>query len=189
MTTQILKTARYLNTDHIKTENFRRKNFRTGVFNNILSNFSLRLKGNDSEGCKKWFFYSRYLFFKEKTLSKQFKNSMYFLVVVVILNLQHNKMAEKRIFSDGKTSGRPKVWTEKFSYKKKIRKFFRPIVFVLNVCRILFGGGTCSSFLLTGTLISHFNQYTEEPEFVKKVLELLHVDDLISGSETVSDAI
>ena len=36
-----------------------------------------------------------------------------------------------------------------------------------RLCRVLFGA-TCSSFLLTGTLISHFNQYTEEPEFVKK---------------------
>ena len=56
-----------------------------------------------------------------------------------------------------------------------------------RLCRVLFGA-TCSSFLLTGTLISHFNQYTEEPAFVKKVLESLQVDDLISGSETVSDA-
>ena len=57
-----------------------------------------------------------------------------------------------------------------------------------RLCRVLFGA-TCSSFILTGTLISHFNQYTEEPEFVKKVLESLQVDDIISGSETVSDAI
>ena len=54
---------------------FKRKNFRTGVFNNILPNFSsrLRLKGNDLEGCRKMFFYSRYLFFKQKTVSKQKK--------------------------------------------------------------------------------------------------------------------
>ena len=42
-------------------------------------------------------------------------------------------MAEKRKFSDGKTFGRPKFRTEKFSDKKKPRKFFRPKVFILNV--------------------------------------------------------
>ena len=51
----------------------RPKKFRTGVFNNILPNVSLRLKGNDLEGCRKIFFYSRYLFFKQKTVSKQKK--------------------------------------------------------------------------------------------------------------------
>ena len=45
-----------------RTNFFKRKNFWTGVFNNILPNFSLRLKGNDSEGCRKMFFYSTYIF-------------------------------------------------------------------------------------------------------------------------------
>ena len=39
----------------------------------FLTIFYLRLKGNDSEGCRKMFFYSRYLFFKQKTVSKQKK--------------------------------------------------------------------------------------------------------------------
>ena len=42
-------------------------------------------------------------------------------------------MAEKRKFSDGKTFGRPKFRTEKIFGQKKIRKFFCPKVFVLNV--------------------------------------------------------
>ena len=65
------------------------------------------------------FFCSRYLFFKQKTVSKQFKNSMYFFVVVVLLNLQYvfsdfNRKAEKRKFSDGKTYfGRKNFRTKK----------------------------------------------------------------------------
>ena len=34
-----------------------------------------------------------------------------------------NKMAGKRKFSDGKTFGRPKFWTEKFLDKKKSKSF------------------------------------------------------------------
>ena len=45
---------------------FKWKNFRTGVFNNILPNFSLRLKGNDSEGCIKIFFTQDIYFLNNK---------------------------------------------------------------------------------------------------------------------------
>ena len=52
-----------------------------------------------------------------------------------------------------------------------------------RICRVLFGA-TCSPFLLTATLIVHFAQYIEyDPEVVSKVLESLHVDDLISGDD------
>ena len=52
----------------LRTKIFGGKSFRgKGFFNNIVPNFSLRLMGNDSEGCRKMFFYSRYLFFNQKT--------------------------------------------------------------------------------------------------------------------------
>ena len=35
----------------------------------------------------------------------------------------------------------------------------------------------------------HFNQYSNlDPEFVDKILQSLHVDDLISGAETIAVA-
>ena len=56
---------------------------------------------------------------------------LFFFVVVLLikptifLNVfsDFNKMAEKRKFSDGKTFGRPKFRTEKFSDKKKSESF------------------------------------------------------------------
>ena len=77
---------------NFRTNIFKRKNFRTGGFNNILSNFSLRLKGNDSEGCKKMVFFTQDIYFLNK---KHFLNSlktMYFFFVVVLLNLQYFQM-------------------------------------------------------------------------------------------------
>ena len=111
---------------------FRRKNFRTGVFNNILPNFSLRLKGNDSEGCRKMGFFTQDIYFLNK---KQFLSSLKtllyfcccfcFIKPTIFLNVfsDLNKMTEKRKFSDGKTFGRPKFRTEKFSDKKKSESF------------------------------------------------------------------
>ena len=55
-------------------------------------------------------------------------------------------------------------------------------------CRDLFGL-TCSPFLLTATLRKHLNQYSNlDLEFVEKILQLLHVDDLISGADTIPEA-
>ena len=46
-----------------------------------------------------------------------------------------------------------------------------------------------SSFLLNGTLKSHIVSYvSEDPEFVKKILASLYVDDLNSGASTVVEA-
>lgn len=55
-----------------------------------------------------------------------------------------------------------------------------------RLCRVLFGA-TCSPFLLTATLITHFEQYRDvDPLVVEKVLSSLHVDDLISGEDNDS---
>ena len=55
-------------------------------------------------------------------------------------------------------------------------------------CRDLFGL-TCSPFLLTATLRKHLNQYSNlDLEFVEKISQLLHVDDLITGADTIPEA-
>ena len=54
-------------------------------------------------------------------------------------------------------------------------------------CRILFGLSS-SPFLLSGTLIEHFQQLPDK-KFVEKVLKSLHVDDLISGDDTEADTL
>lgn len=53
-----------------------------------------------------------------------------------------------------------------------------------QMCRYLFG---LSHFpFLTAKLQKHLNQYNAiDPEFVKKVLQLLHVNDLISCADTL----
>ena len=54
-------------------------------------------------------------------------------------------------------------------------------------CRVLFGL-TCSPFLLATTLRKDLNQYSNlDPEFVEQILQSLHVDDLISGTDTMAD--
>ena len=51
-------------------------------------------------------------------------------------------------------------------------------------------GATPSPFLLSATLQHHIESYKEpDPEFVKKLLNSLHVDDLSGGSTTVQEAI
>ena len=49
----------------------------------------------------------------------------FFIKPTIFFNVfsDFNKMAEKRKFSDGKTFGRPKFRTEKFSDKKKSESF------------------------------------------------------------------
>ena len=57
-----------------------------------------------------------------------------------------------------------------------------------RLARVLFGA-TCSSFLLTATLITYINKFVEvDPEFVEKLLDSLHVDDLITGCDNDSEA-
>ena len=55
-------------------------------------------------------------------------------------------------------------------------------------CRVLFGFN-CSPFLPTATLRKHLNQYSNlDPEFVEKIFQSLHVNNLISGVDTISEA-
>ena len=55
-----------------------------------------------------------------------------------------------------------------------------------RLCRVLFGI-TLSSLLLSSTLIKHINSYNNvDPDFVCKVLQSLHINDLNCGSENVS---
>ena len=54
--------------------------------------------------------------------------------------------------------------------------------------RVLFGL-TCSPFSLTATLRKHLNQHSDlDPEFVEKILQSLHVDELISRAGTIAEA-
>ena len=56
-----------------------------------------------------------------------------------------------------------------------------------RLCRVLFGV-TSSSFLLSATLRKHILKYIlKRPEFIEKLLESLHVDDLISGANTIKE--
>ena len=61
-----------------------------------------------------------------------------------------------------------------------------------RLCRVLFGV-TSSPFLLSATLIHHISKYDVKevygPEFVHKLLNSLHVDDLNSGSENIDKAL
>ena len=55
-----------------------------------------------------------------------------------------------------------------------------------RLCQVLFGL-TCSPFLLIATLRKYLNQYSNlVSEFVDKILQSLHVDDLISGADTIA---
>ena len=57
-----------------------------------------------------------------------------------------------------------------------------------RLCRVLFGVAS-SPFLLSATLIEHAEQYRNvDPEFVEKLLNSLHVDDLTSGTNSVEEA-
>ena len=57
-----------------------------------------------------------------------------------------------------------------------------------RLCRVLFGVAS-SPFLLSATLIEHAERYRNvDPEFVEKLLNSLHVDDLTSGANSVEEA-
>ena len=48
---------------------------------------------------------------------------------------------------------------------------------------------TFTPFLLPAALRKHLNQYSNlVPKFVDKILQLLHVDDLNSGADTIAEA-
>jgi len=53
---------------------------------------------------------------------------------------------------------------------------------IYRLCCVLFGVNS-SPFLLSATLIEHFEQLPDK-DFVRKVLKSFHVDDLISGGDT-----
>lgn len=54
---------------------------------------------------------------------------------------------------------------------------------VYHFCRVVFGING-SPFLLNATLRHHIESFIEDPDFVRKMLEGFHVDDLVSGDKT-----
>ena len=59
----------------------------------------------------------------------------------------------------------------------------------LRFLRVIFGA-TSSQYLLNAVIRKHINRYAkEDPVFVQKLLDALYVDDLTSGSDTVSEGI
>lgn len=62
-----------------------------------------------------------------------------------------------------------------------------PKVEVKRFTRLVFGVSS-SPFLLNATLKYHLNKYAvSDPEFVKKILKALYVDDLSTGGQTVNE--
>ena len=62
-----------------------------------------------------------------------------------------------------------------------------PKVEVKRFTRLVFGVSS-SPFLLNATLKYHLNKYAvSDPEFVKKILKALYVDDLTTGGQTVNE--
>ena len=57
-----------------------------------------------------------------------------------------------------------------------------------RLCRVIFGV-TSSPFLMCATLLKHMESYLFDPEFVDKLIASLHMDDLISGSNSLSVAV
>ena len=65
-------------------------------------------------------------------------------------------------------------------------KFEHLDLVTLRICRVLFGC-TLSPFLLEATLQEHIKKYDFDPGFVFKLLDSLHVNDLISGADSAQD--
>ena len=58
---------------------------------------------------------------------------------------------------------------------------------IYRVSRVLFGLSS-SPFLLSGTLIHHAHNYASfHPEFILHFIKSLHVDDLISGADSLQE--
>ena len=58
---------------------------------------------------------------------------------------------------------------------------------IYRVSRVLFGLSS-SPFLLSGTLIHHAHNYASfDPEFILHFIKSLHVDDLISGADSLQE--
>ena len=72
-------------------------------------------------------------------------------------------------------------WDDVFSESAEVIK--------IRFCRVLFGG-TPSQFLLNGVVKVHVEKYKDiDPEFVRKTLSSMYVDDLNSGVKTTADGI
>lgn len=65
---------------------------------------------------------------------------------------------------------------------------FSGLMMWLNLTRVVFGVMS-SPFLLNSTIRHHLKKYTStHPELVKRMLESIYVDDVVSGAETEEEA-
>ncbi|XP_065675822.1 uncharacterized protein LOC136092029 [Hydra vulgaris] len=79
------------------------------------------------------------------------------------------------------------LWFKNINTLNKVNIFTQEII-SYRICRVLFGV-TSSSFLLTATLITHAEKYLiDDPVFVHKLSNSLHVNDLNSGADSVDSA-
>ena len=61
-------------------------------------------------------------------------------------------------------------------------------IVVYRFCRVVFGLNA-SPFLLNATLRHHISKYKDvDPEFVRKMIESVYVDDLVTGEKDAGDA-
>ncbi|XP_065679024.1 uncharacterized protein LOC124814956 [Hydra vulgaris] len=80
------------------------------------------------------------------------------------------------------------LWFENINSLNKDNIFTQKII-PYRICRVLFGV-TSSSFLFFATLITHAEKYlSDDPIFVIKLMNSLHVDDLNSGADSIDSAI
>ncbi|XP_065654791.1 uncharacterized protein LOC136081405 [Hydra vulgaris] len=80
------------------------------------------------------------------------------------------------------------LWVDNLDSENGQDLLSSPIV-TYRLCRVLFGV-TSSPFLLSATLVTHLQKYTEiDQEFVEKMLLSLHVDDLNSGSNDLNQCL
>ncbi|XP_065678959.1 uncharacterized protein LOC136093693 [Hydra vulgaris] len=76
------------------------------------------------------------------------------------------------------------LWFENINALNKDNIFIQKII-PYRICRVLFGV-TSSPFLLSATLITHAEKYpSDDPIFVNKLMNSLHVDDLNSGADSI----